>query len=200
MSRTIRIDEDVYAWLQSQARPFDDTPNSVLRRVAGIDQPEETKELPVASHPPDSTSHHLTESPSKFGKAERKKVVEGLETALNIRLSSRSGFRTVFEDEDGAIYWVIGGYGNWHGASDQMITETIGAKKKGKLFVAKANQEYATIYAAPLDDFLNVLDGFSCDKHGARKFNLAWKGEVAFIKEAPMIPVSYIGEVELRDS
>jgi hypothetical protein len=32
--RTIEIDEEVYEWLQSQARPFEDTPNSVLRRLA----------------------------------------------------------------------------------------------------------------------------------------------------------------------
>ena len=38
---TIRIDEEVYAWLQSQARPFEDTPNSVLRRVAGLESPKE---------------------------------------------------------------------------------------------------------------------------------------------------------------
>lgn len=34
---TIRVDDEVYAWLQSNARPFEDTPNSVLRRLAGID-------------------------------------------------------------------------------------------------------------------------------------------------------------------
>lgn len=33
---TIRVDDDVYAWLQQQARPFEDTPNSVLRRIAEI--------------------------------------------------------------------------------------------------------------------------------------------------------------------
>jgi hypothetical protein len=34
---TIRIDDEVYAWLQKNARPFEDTPNSVLRRFAGLD-------------------------------------------------------------------------------------------------------------------------------------------------------------------
>mgnify|MGYP000176560777 CR=1 FL=1 len=34
---TVRVDADVYSWLQSQARPFEDTPNTVLRRVAGLD-------------------------------------------------------------------------------------------------------------------------------------------------------------------
>jgi hypothetical protein len=35
---TIRIDQDVYIWLKSQAEPFEDTPNSVLRRLAGLEK------------------------------------------------------------------------------------------------------------------------------------------------------------------
>jgi hypothetical protein len=42
MSPTIRIDDQVYAWLQQQAKAFEDTPNTVLRRVAGIDNALET--------------------------------------------------------------------------------------------------------------------------------------------------------------
>lgn len=41
MAPTIRIDDEVYAWLQQQARAFEDTPNSVLRRIAGIDRAPE---------------------------------------------------------------------------------------------------------------------------------------------------------------
>ena len=37
MSRVIRIDDEVWTWLQSNAEPFEDTPNSVLRRVAQLD-------------------------------------------------------------------------------------------------------------------------------------------------------------------
>jgi hypothetical protein len=37
MPPTIRIDDEVYAWLQKNARAFEDSPNSVLRRVAGLD-------------------------------------------------------------------------------------------------------------------------------------------------------------------
>ena len=37
MSPTIRIDDEVYRWLQERAVPFDDTPNSVLRRIAGLE-------------------------------------------------------------------------------------------------------------------------------------------------------------------
>ncbi len=41
-SKAIRIDEQVWAQLQQRARPLEDTPNSVLRRVFGL--PEEGTE------------------------------------------------------------------------------------------------------------------------------------------------------------
>ena len=51
MAPTIRVDEEVYGWLQGNARPFEDTPNSVLRRIAGLDNvtPEATKDRGVPS-------------------------------------------------------------------------------------------------------------------------------------------------------
>ena len=41
---TIRIDDEVYEWLKKMARPFEDTPNTVLRRVAGLDSSPANKE------------------------------------------------------------------------------------------------------------------------------------------------------------
>lgn len=36
----IRVDGEVWEWLKSRATPFEDTPNTVLRRLAGLDTPE----------------------------------------------------------------------------------------------------------------------------------------------------------------
>lgn len=38
---TIRVDDEVLEWLRQNARPFSDTPNSVLRRIAGLEKEEE---------------------------------------------------------------------------------------------------------------------------------------------------------------
>ena len=38
MTPTIRIDDQVWNWLQSEAEPLVDTPNTVLRRIAGFDK------------------------------------------------------------------------------------------------------------------------------------------------------------------
>lgn len=62
---TIEVDEEVYRWIQSLAKPLEDTPNSVLRRVAGLDnsdKPAQTEEVmhdtTVSSSPSDATEHH----------------------------------------------------------------------------------------------------------------------------------------------
>ena len=49
MCPTIRIDDEVYRWLQEQAVPFDDTPNSVLRRLAKLDQEQTTASSEAAT-------------------------------------------------------------------------------------------------------------------------------------------------------
>lgn len=50
MAPTIRIDDEVYAWLQSQAKPFEDTPNSVLRRISGLEKGGQTKAGKITKH------------------------------------------------------------------------------------------------------------------------------------------------------
>lgn len=59
MSPVIRIDDQVWTWLQSQARPFEDTPNSVLRRVAGIEATGRAERNEQMSTP-DNDRRHLS--------------------------------------------------------------------------------------------------------------------------------------------
>lgn len=71
MSPNIRIDRDVYNALQKQAKPFTDTPNSVLRRLLGLE--------PVASSPVSEGSSVKTKrrksASAGRSRADRKEVV-----------------------------------------------------------------------------------------------------------------------------
>ena len=111
---TIRIDDDVYDWLQKMARPFEDTPNSVLRRVAGLDAapPKEEKMVEVRRT---SVSHSSSEKTpqSAFrkpilaalaklgGKGDRMRVLGEVEKIMSDRL-------TAFDKSDiasGTVRW-----------------------------------------------------------------------------------------------
>jgi 5-methylcytosine-specific restriction protein A len=50
MTPTIRIDDEVYSWLQNNARPFEDTPNTVLRRIAGLDRGKDSQQMEGNNH------------------------------------------------------------------------------------------------------------------------------------------------------
>lgn len=49
--RTIKVDEDVWRRLQQDAVPFVDTPNTVLRRLLGLDADTNSLTSPAASEP-----------------------------------------------------------------------------------------------------------------------------------------------------
>jgi len=44
---SIRVDDSVWEWLKKHARPLEDTPNSVLRRLAGLDPAPAEEEVGV---------------------------------------------------------------------------------------------------------------------------------------------------------
>ena len=63
---TIKVDEEVYRWIQSLAKPLEDTPNSVLRRVAGLDKSDKPSRTDGAMYdtnvslPPSDGNEHLS--------------------------------------------------------------------------------------------------------------------------------------------
>ena len=107
---TIRIDEEVYSWLQGQARAFEDTPNSVLRRIAGLDKIEligqakrKIKPRPRGDKTPqgDYRAPILKILAKHGGQASRMTVIAELEKAM-------SGQLTEFDKEDietGGLRW-----------------------------------------------------------------------------------------------
>ncbi len=62
---TIRIDNEVWSWLQGHARPFEDTPNSVLRRFAGLDKPDDGNFAQKRVAPRGSTPANALKSPGR---------------------------------------------------------------------------------------------------------------------------------------
>jgi hypothetical protein len=96
---TIRIDDEVYAWLQKQARPFEDTPNSVIRRIAGMDEAirPEPPSIPQARISVPSTSGKTPQPAYRDpilkilkkhgGQADRTNVLRELEDAMKSRFT-----------------------------------------------------------------------------------------------------------------
>lgn len=96
---TIRIDEEVYAWLQTKARPFEDTPNTVLRRIAKLDN-HSTQKPAVPKEAPKPNLDDRRKTPQRDfrepilrilkkynGKADRMTVLKELGERMNEQLT-----------------------------------------------------------------------------------------------------------------
>ncbi len=103
---TIRIDEEVWRWLQSLARPFEDRPNSVLRRVAGLDR-SPTSEKPAAGGDREDDAEKVSMSPERLH-AERvtgERLRQSWDVAVRHALYHREGmFYENLERFPGALF------------------------------------------------------------------------------------------------
>ncbi|MCH7905873.1 MAG: hypothetical protein IIB26_00415 [Chloroflexi bacterium] len=80
----IRIDKDVYAWLQGNARAFEDTPNSVLRRMARLPDSEPT----AATH----KRENQTLSSKRRSGVQGPRPIRGAQLAIEEGLSVRRAY------------------------------------------------------------------------------------------------------------
>ena len=104
----IRVDKDVWQWLQSNAVPLVDTPNSVLRRVAGLD-----KAGSEASVAPNQSSSKLRGTASSQGGE-----------SMNGRRSARNSGKALNQ------LWGVGAQHalyHWEGKFYENLTEFPGA-------------------------------------------------------------------------
>lgn len=87
MYPTIRVDDQVYEWLQSRAIPFHDTPNSVLRRIAGLDDDGETEQPRPRDQGPPAPSQTAAQDIRIDGR--RARLAQGKELIARWKIPAR---------------------------------------------------------------------------------------------------------------
>jgi Mrr N-terminal domain len=108
MMPTLRVDDEVYSALQSQAVPFVDTPNSVLRRVLDLDEagkPAVTKQRRARSE--ELLSHSAYRPELLIALAERRGSAPAREiiNAVGERLRDQLKPRDLEPNNSGVIRW-----------------------------------------------------------------------------------------------
>lgn len=109
MAPTIRIDDEVYAWLQGQGRAFEDTPNSVLRKLAKLDAPAaaQARTTTSAKETGERTPQKAYRAPilqvlaKHGGQGARMAVLKGVEKLLEKQLTAYDKA----EIDSGTIRW-----------------------------------------------------------------------------------------------
>lgn len=96
----------------------------------------------------------------KFDQADRRAVIRALESHLGVQLSPVGRRRKWLRDNDGRSYWVLGGYGEWHGIPEEMIDEEVKNPTTGMLVIAKRRREALQVFVGPIDPILRNRNRF----------------------------------------
>jgi hypothetical protein len=111
----LRVDDEVWAWLKAHAVPFEDTPNKVMRRIAGLSEATDGSVRPTPNQANEAVVSGMDKKTpqrgfrvpillillNKNGKAERGFVLKTLARMLQ-------GVLTDFDRKDiksGAVRW-----------------------------------------------------------------------------------------------
>lgn len=149
MPPTIRVDDDVYAWLQNQARPFEDTPNSVLRRIANLEKPGVYRNQVRANSDTRGDREKLNQKAYRApilkillahgGEASRTEVLSGLETALAHQLT-RHDKKII---ESGAVRWQKSAEFEVHEMRTEHLIRPVEEAPRGVWALTKKGEEAA---------------------------------------------------------
>ena len=102
----------------------------------------------------------------KFDEFDRKRVVNELEKKLKCHFSKIGNSRTLFSDNAGNRYYVLGGVDNWHGIPKELIDIRDNSFKETFLIIAKRWKTKIEIFMASIEPLIENKDKLSpTNKH-----------------------------------
>ncbi len=93
----------------------------------------------------------------QYQKVDRDRVLEQLERDLERSLSSVNSYQTIYEDDEGRAYFVLGGTGKWHAIKKNQYETLRKCPKAGLLVVALKEEDQIGVYAQDLGPFLDQI-------------------------------------------
>lgn len=128
----------------------------------------------------------------RFDEIDRRAVIDSLSRQLGVRLTVVGRRRKWLKDEFQRHYWVIGGYGEWHGIPAEMMDAEVASPSGGILAIAMRLRQAIQIYVSPLAPFVDARSALNRARKttGDYQFTYTKRGIHLVIDQAPSIALS----------
>lgn len=140
-------------------------------------------------------------SRKKFDSTDRSAVIRAVEKSLGVSLSREGRRQKWLRDRDGRSYWILGGYGEWHGIPEEMMDAEASEPSDGLIVVAIRNRADMQIYIGPM---CPIVEGRSklyraAKTTGDYQFTYKKKGASIAIDQLPSILLNELGTFSFSD-
>ncbi len=146
----------------------------------------------------------------KFDEYDRNRVISEIEKHYSIKLSIKpeKENRTIWrQDESGKDWWVLGGYGTWHGVPREMIEAELRDPTEGMLVIAERKHSTIEVFDGPVHQLCKAKDKLHLSSD-ARNYTFNCKIHGNYMKVVEVVPefilrkrfsISYGEEEKERD-
>ena len=136
----------------------------------------------------------LAMSAKKFDNIDRKRVIRVAEEHFGVKLSKVGRRPKWLHDEAGRNYWVLGGYGDWHGIPEEMMDAEINAPLEGVLVVAVRRKASMEVFAGSVGELIEGKDKLYRAKKttGDYQFTYKVRGTHLIVEQLPIFSLKKI--------
>jgi len=136
-------------------------------------------------------------SEKKFDNIDRKRVIRVVEDYFKVKLSKIGRRSKWLQDDVGRNYWILGGYGEWHGIPEDMMNAEIEASTEGVLVVAIRKKNSMDIFAGGVDELVTgKAQLYRASKTtGDYQFTYETKGNHLILKQLPIFSLEKINSL-----
>lgn len=135
----------------------------------------------------------------KFDNLDRRKVIQAIEKVLDVKLSQVGSRPKEQVDAHGRLYWVLGGYGDWHGIPPEMMERAKSSLDTGSIVIAKRLKEKMRIYIGPIRPFAKGVDMLTKTSKGEFHFDQEIKRGELTIKQLRKAKFELLTEITFTD-
>jgi hypothetical protein len=86
----------------------------------------------------------------KFDETDRRAVIDALSRHFGVRIEPVGRRRKWLRDNAARSYWVLGGYGEWHGIPEEMMDAEVSRPSGGFFVIAMRHRSTMEIFISPL--------------------------------------------------
>lgn len=139
---------------------------------------------------------------TKFDETDRQAVVDALARCLDIRLTPVSGRRKWLRDDAGSSFWVLGGYGQWHGIPEKMMDAEVSSPSGGFIVIAMRRKSTMEIFIGPVAPLVSARARLrrASKTTGDYQFTLKKRGGHLVVEQAPNVNLTELTRFSFDES
>jgi hypothetical protein len=133
----------------------------------------------------------------KFVSTDRELVISELERIQQTKLSPVLLSRKLYVDTKGMSYFILGGTGDWHGISRNVIKELKTYSREGAFVIAKKYKSKIDLCVGSLITLIQNLERLSLTKQEDLQFHTVIAEDGVYILEIPELFLNRVSEIRI---